>query len=115
MRVMEVPDRNPAPNEVLVNIEAAGVDYMDVGTRDGMYSIAPLPMTPGVEGAGRIAAVGDPRVDGRGSVEADEDVAVAALPAVEGHHAGRRLGDLEEVGYCGPDSTGARMRVSPEK
>ncbi|UVF22832.1 quinone oxidoreductase (plasmid) [Microvirga terrae] len=59
LRLLEVPDHDPGPHEVLVEIAAAGVNYMDIGTRVGMYSIAPLPMTPGVEGAGRIAAVGE--------------------------------------------------------
>jgi NADPH2:quinone reductase len=58
LRLADLPDPQPGPGEVLVDIVAAGVNFMDVGVREGMYSIAALPMTPGVEGAGRVAAVG---------------------------------------------------------
>ncbi len=58
LRLEEVRTPEPGPGEVLVDVTAAGVNFMDVGTRTGLNSIAPLPMTPGVEGAGRVAALG---------------------------------------------------------
>ena len=60
LRLQDRPSPRPGPGEVLVDIAAAGVNYMDVGTRVGFLSrVVALPLTPGVEGAGRIAAVGD--------------------------------------------------------
>ena len=63
LRLEDVPTPQPGPGEVLVDVTASGVNFMDVGTRVGFNTIAPLPMTPGVEGAGRVAALG-PEVRG---------------------------------------------------
>jgi NADPH2:quinone reductase len=57
----EVPDPEPGPGEVLVALAAAGVNYIDTYMRSGLYS-TPLPLVPGVEGAGTVRAVG-PGVD----------------------------------------------------
>lgn len=54
------PAPTPARGEVLVRIEAAGVNPVDTYILTGTYALRPdLPYTPGLEGAGVIAAVGD--------------------------------------------------------
>lgn len=63
MELADVPAPQPAPGEVLVAIETAGINYIDVYMRDGSYRrshtyVTPLPMVLGMEGAGRIAALG---------------------------------------------------------
>ncbi|PKA40001.1 quinone oxidoreductase family protein [Rhizobium sullae] len=61
--VMEFVDyREPevTPGHVLVEIAAAGVNFMDIGVRQGMaWTDQPNPKILGVEGAGRILAVGE--------------------------------------------------------
>jgi NADPH2:quinone reductase len=57
----DVPDPEPGAGEVLVALAAAGVNYIDTYMRSGTYS-TPLPLVPGVEGAGTVRAVG-PGVD----------------------------------------------------
>jgi len=52
-----VPDPVPAPGEVVVMVEAAGVNFIDCYHRSGLYP-QPLPFTPGVEGAGTVRALG---------------------------------------------------------
>jgi NADPH:quinone reductase len=47
----------PAANEARVKHHAVGVNYIDVYFRTGLYP-APLPLTPGMEGAGVVEAVG---------------------------------------------------------
>jgi NADPH2:quinone reductase len=49
----------PGPGEVLVEVAAAGVNYMDIYQRQGVgaYRQQP-PFVPGSEGAGRVVAVG---------------------------------------------------------
>ena len=42
---------------MLVDVEAAGVNYIDVYQRKGVYKL-PLPFTPGLEGVGRVREVG---------------------------------------------------------
>lgn len=60
----DLPDPEPGPRELLVDVAAAGVNYVDTYHRTGLYDLTP-PFTPGVEGSGTVAAVG-PDVDGFG-------------------------------------------------
>ncbi|HWM01860.1 MAG TPA: quinone oxidoreductase [Actinophytocola sp.] len=47
----------PGPGELLVDVTAAGVNYIDTYHRRGLYS-KDLPFTPGNEGAGVVRALG---------------------------------------------------------
>jgi len=58
MRVESVPVPQPRPGQALVRLEAAGVNFIDVYKRTGLYQL-PLPATLGEEGAGTVVAVGD--------------------------------------------------------
>ena len=58
LEVREQPTPSPRAGQVLVEIEAVGVNYRDVYEREGR-SARPPPFVAGIEGAGRIAAVGD--------------------------------------------------------
>ncbi len=53
----EVPDPTPAEGQVVVEVGAAGLNYIDTYHRSGLYEV-PLPFTPGMEGAGTVVAVG---------------------------------------------------------
>jgi NADPH2:quinone reductase len=53
----EVEVGDPGPGEVRLRQEAAGLNYIDVYHRTGLYK-QPMPFTPGVEGAGVVDAVG---------------------------------------------------------
>lgn len=54
----ELPDPNPAPDEVVIELAAAGLNFIDVYHRSGLYPIV-TPYTPGLEGAGTVVAVGE--------------------------------------------------------
>jgi NADPH2:quinone reductase len=54
----EVGVGDPGPGQVRIRQEAAGLNYIDVYHRTGLYP-QPMPFTPGVEGAGVVEAVGD--------------------------------------------------------
>jgi NADPH:quinone reductase len=59
LRVEERPDLVPGPSQVVVDVEAAGVNFVDGLFIAGQYQIKPpLPFTPGSEVAGRVAAIG---------------------------------------------------------
>ena len=58
LRLENLPDPRPGPGELLVRIEAAGVNFIEVYQRKGQYAMT-LPYTPGSEGAGTVVAVGD--------------------------------------------------------
>ena len=47
----------PGPGQALVQVEAAGLNFIEVYQRTGRYKVA-LPFTPGTEAAGRIVALG---------------------------------------------------------
>ena len=56
LRFEDVPEPAPKAGEALVRIEAAGVNFIDVYHRTGLYK-ANLPVTLGQEGAGVVEAV----------------------------------------------------------
>jgi NADPH2:quinone reductase len=56
LRYEDVPDPRPQAGEAVVRVEAAGVNFIDVYHRTGLYKAA-LPVTLGQEGAGTVAAV----------------------------------------------------------
>jgi NADPH:quinone reductase len=57
MRYEDAPQPTPQAGEALVKIDAAGLNYIDVYFRSGLYKAAP-PFTLGMEGGGTVAAVG---------------------------------------------------------
>jgi len=59
LRVEERPDPMAGPGHVVVDIEAAGVNFVDALFVGGQYQIKPaVPFVPGTESAGRVGAVG---------------------------------------------------------
>jgi len=56
----EVPDPEPGPGEVVVEVAAAGVNRADLMQRQGLYPPPPgAPPYPGLECSGTVAALGD--------------------------------------------------------
>ena len=54
-----VPDPIPGTGEVLIRVDAAGVNFSDIMWRRGEYDVeTPLPFIPGAEVAGTIVAIG---------------------------------------------------------
>ncbi len=58
LRLEEVPVGEPGPGELRIRHHACGLNYIDVYHRTGQYP-NPLPVVPGVEGAGIVEAVGE--------------------------------------------------------
>lgn len=75
LHLTELPDPAPGPGGLLVEVAAAGVNYIDTYQRSGAYPM-PLPFIPGSEGAGTVAAVGT----GVGDVAIGDRVAWAMSP-----------------------------------
>lgn len=60
LQLTKIPTPTPTPHEVLVKIEAASLNYLDVALATGTYSKElPLPRIPTSDGAGVVAAIGD--------------------------------------------------------
>ncbi|WP_129338755.1 quinone oxidoreductase family protein [Cellulomonas endophytica] len=57
LELRDLPDPVPAPDEVLVAVRAAGVNFIDTYRRSGLYPV-PYPHVVGSEGAGEVVALG---------------------------------------------------------
>lgn len=59
LRFGELPDPEPGPGEVVVDVHAAAVGFMDLLMAQGKYQMRPpLPYVPGTDAAGIVRAVG---------------------------------------------------------
>ena len=63
LRLEEVPDPSPGPDEVVIDVRAIGINYADVIVRMGLYSSAKefvgWPITPGFEVSGVVEQCGE--------------------------------------------------------
>src|SRR5262245_24478783 len=82
MRYEDVPEPTPKPGEAVVKIEAAGLNYIDVYYRAGLYK-AEMPITLGMEGAGTVSAVGE----GVRDVKVGDKVAYTGVAGAYAEHA----------------------------
>jgi NADPH2:quinone reductase len=57
LTLAELPDPVAGPDDLLVEVAACGVNYIDTYQRQGIYPMT-LPYVPGLEGTGRVRAVG---------------------------------------------------------
>jgi NADPH2:quinone reductase len=57
LHAADLADLRPGPGQLVVDVEAAGVNFIDTYQRTGLYPV-PLPFVPGQEGAGTVRAVG---------------------------------------------------------
>lgn len=78
----EIPVPVPGQGEALVRIEAAGVNFIDIYQREGLYRV-PLPFTPGSEAAGTVTAAGA----GVTEVAVGDRVAYAGILGAYAEHA----------------------------
>jgi len=57
LRLEELPDPEPGVGELLIEVEAIGVNFIEIYQREGLYP-QPRPFTPGSEAAGIVRALG---------------------------------------------------------
>jgi NADPH2:quinone reductase len=75
MRLDDVPEPTPKAGEAVVKVDAAGLNYIDVYFRSGLYK-ADYPLTLGLEAGGTVTAVG-PNVS---EVKVGDAVAYTGVP-----------------------------------
>ncbi len=83
LRWVELPDPSAGAGQIVVEVAAAGLNYIDTYQRTGLYQVA-LPYVPGLEGSGTVSEVGD----GVTRFSVGDHVAWATSP---GSYAGRAL------------------------
>lgn len=77
MEFVTRPEPAVTPGHVLVEVEVAGVNFMDIGVRQGMaWTESPNPKVLGVEGAGRVLSIGEGVTD----IAVDDRVAWVYAP-----------------------------------
>lgn len=60
LNLIDTRQPTPGPGKVVVEVAAAGVNFMDIGVRRGMaWADIPEPKVLGVEGAGRVISLGE--------------------------------------------------------
>ena len=57
LKLDEVPDPAPGPGELLIDVEAVGVNFIEIYQREGAYPL-PRPFTLGSEAAGVVKSIG---------------------------------------------------------
>jgi NADPH:quinone reductase len=75
MRLDDIPEPTPKAGEAVVKVDAAGLNYIDVYFRSGLYK-ADYPLTLGLEAGGTVTAVG-PNVS---EVKLGDKVAYTGVP-----------------------------------
>lgn len=94
MKIDELPDLVPAQSEIVVDVEAAAVGFVDTLVVSGRYqTIPPVPFTPGMEFAGTVRTVG-PGVAGR---KIGDRVAAYVLNGAFAEQAIARVGEFYPV------------------
>jgi NADPH:quinone reductase len=91
LRVAEVDAPQPGPGQVLVDLTATGVNFVEIYQREGRYP-RETPFVPGSEGAGVISAVG---------------------PGVEGWSVGDRVASVDLEGSYAAQALAAADRIVP--
>lgn len=97
LQLEEVADPQPGPGQVVVKLEAVGVNPVDVYIHTGGYGQRPLPYTPGSDAAGTVEAVGE------GVIEVEVGARVYTAGTITGAYAEKAL--------CRP----AQVRPLPER
>lgn len=91
LRIEEVTQLKPGPEQVLVRIAAAGINPVETYIRSGNYARLPqLPYTPGADGAGTVESVG-------------EEVAAELQPGDRVYVTGSLSGTYAEYCLCTPE------------
>ena len=57
LRLEELADPEPGSDDLLIDVQAIGVNFIEIYQREGLYQV-PRPFTPGAEAAGVVRAVG---------------------------------------------------------
>jgi NADPH:quinone reductase len=104
LEIQEIPTPAPAAGQVLVRVEAAGVNYIDVYHRTGLYPL-PLPLPIGLEGAGTIERLGE----GVRDLKEGDRVAWSSVPGSYASHVVAPAEKLLPIPHGLPSATAAAL------
>jgi NADPH2:quinone reductase len=107
--VLQLAERDPGPpgaGQARVRVVAAGVNFIDVYFRTGAYP-RPLPFVAGLEGAGRVEAVGE----GVAGIAPGDRVAWASVPGSYAEVVNAPAAQLVHVPDAVPDERAAAVML----
>ena len=82
MKFEDVPEPTPKAGEAIVKVDAAGLNYIDVYQRSGLYKLE-MPLTLGLEAGGTVTAV----APGVTEVKVGDKIAYTGVPAAYAQYA----------------------------
>jgi len=82
MKLEDVPEPQPKAGEAVVKVDAAGLNYIDVYQRSGLYKLE-MPLTLGLEAGGTVTATGP----GVSEVKVGDKVAYTGVPGAYAQYA----------------------------
>src|SRR5215471_14167821 len=59
MKYEDIPEPKAGKDEAVIQVAAAGLNFIDIYFRTGIYKPPQLPFTPGSEAAGTVVSVGE--------------------------------------------------------
>ena len=106
LKYAEAPAPKPGPEDVALDVEYAGVGYIEALLAGGLIDL-PLPYVPGLEAVGRVRSLGSRAADARSHSDAQANAGVEAAAGADGD-AGPDA-DVE----AGPSSPGLYSPLKP--
>src|SRR5258708_2113963 len=104
LKVYDVPDPTPGPQDVLLQVKATTVNHLDLFQRDGSRPTGKLPFTPGLEAAGVVLN------DSQGFHAGDRVLTTRALAAKGGGRSEEHTSELQS-----PDHLVCRLLLEKKK
>lgn len=100
LKYAEAPAPKPGPEDVALDVEYAGVGYIEALLAGGLIDL-PLPYVPGLEAVGRVRSLGSLTTDARSQTDARANAGVEAAA------------DADADGHAGADADGEAGFSSP--
>ena len=110
LKYAEAPAPEPGPEDVALDVEYAGVGYIEALLAGGLIDL-PLPYVPGLEAVGRVRSLGSLTADARSQTDPHAGVEAAADADGEAGADGHAGSDADVE--AGPSSPGPHSTLKP--
>lgn len=112
LKYAEAPAPEPGPEDVALDVEYAGVGYIEALLAGGLIDL-PLPYVPGLEAVGRVRSIGSRAADAPSHSDARANADSEAGPDADGEAAADADGEADADGHAHPDADGEAGLYSP--
>ena len=113
LKYAEAPVPEPGPEDVALDVEYAGVGYIEALLAGGLIDL-PLPYVPGLEAVGRVRSLGSLTADASSQTDTHAGVEAEADTDGEADADGHAGPDADvEAGFSSPGPTRPLNRATP--